>query len=220
MMNEDGSQRIPLRPGLRNFISMSSCGNRYLVFDSSQGNKTQLMRTDVDGSNPMVLSEQAINSECSPDGKWVLYTDQHKLYRRPVEGGTPVEVAGNTLGIFGAISPDGQWIAYGFQESGVPPVPKLAVMPATRGAPTHVYARPIGTNGLEWSPDGKGLDYLLTRRGASNVWEQPLAGGPPQPVTNFTSGRIFGFSWSRDGKSLLLAKGEDSSDVVLMSNFH
>jgi eukaryotic-like serine/threonine-protein kinase len=219
MMNEDGSQRTLVRPNLRNFVSMSSCGNRYLVFDSSQGNKIRLIRTDTDGSNPTVLSEQTINSGCSPDGKWVLYTAENKLFRLPIEGGTPVEVAGNTLGIFGAVSPDGQSIAYGFQESGIPPVPKLAVISATGGAATHVYARPIGTNGLVWSPDGQGLDYLLTRRGASNVWEQPIAGGPPHPITNFTSGRIFGFSWSRDGKSLLLAKGEDSSDVVLMSNF-
>jgi Tol biopolymer transport system component len=92
-------------------------------------------------------------------------------------------------------------------------------MSATGGAPTHVYARPIGTSGLGWSPNGQGLDYLLTRRGATNVWEQPIAGGPPHAITEFTSGRILGFSWSRDGKSLLLAKGEDSSDVVLMSNF-
>jgi len=219
MMNEDGSQRTLVRPSLRNFVSMSSCGNRYLVFDSSQDNKIQLMRTDVDGSNPMVLSEKTINSSCSPDGKWVLYTTEHKLFRVPIEGGTPVEVGGSPLGIFGAISWDGQWIAYGFFELGIPPAPKLAVMPATGGAATHIYARPIGTNGLEWSPDGKGLDYLLTRRGASNVWEQPIAGGPPHPITNFTSGRIFAFSWSRDGNSLLLAKGEDSSDVVLMSNF-
>ena len=84
---------------------------------------------------------------------------------------------------------------------------------------THVFSRPIGTNGLAWSPDQKGIDYLLTRKGATNVWEQPIAGGPPHPITNFTSGRIFNFSWSRDGKQLLLAKGEDTSDVVLISNF-
>lgn len=137
MMNEDGSQRTQLRPGLRNFLSMSSCGNRFLVFDSSQGNKTQLMRTDVDGSNPLVLSEETISSECSQDGKWVLYVTLHKLYRVSIEGGTPVQLTESTMGIFGAISPDGQWIAYGFQEPGVPPVPKLAVMPATGGAAIH-----------------------------------------------------------------------------------
>jgi Tol biopolymer transport system component len=72
---------------------------------------------------------------------------------------------------------------------------------------------------LHWSPDQKSIQYLLTRKGATNVWEQPLAGGPPRPVTDFTAGHIFDFAWSRDGKQLLLAKGEQTSDVLLISNF-
>ncbi len=79
--------------------------------------------------------------------------------------------------------------------------------------------RPIGASKLRWSPDQKSVQYLLTRRGATNVWEQPLAGGPPRQVTDFTSGHIFDFVWSRDGKQLLLAKGEETSDVLLVSNF-
>jgi hypothetical protein len=31
--------------------------------------------------------------------------------------------------------------------------------------------------------------------------------------------RIFDLSWTRDGKQLLLAKGENTSDVVLIRNF-
>ena len=71
----------------------------------------------------------------------------------------------------------------------------------------------------QWSPDGKSFQVIFTQNGASNIWEQPLAGGPPHPVTNFTSGRIFGFAWSRDGKNLYIARGEIQNDVVLISNF-
>ena len=97
--------------------------------------------------------------------------------------------------------------------------PKIAVIPAEGGAATATFVRPIGASTLHWAPDGKGVQYLLTRRGATNVWEQSLAGGAPHPVTDFTSGHIFDFAWSRDGKELLLAKGETASDVVLISNF-
>jgi len=99
------------------------------------------------------------------------------------------------------------------------PTAKLAVIPAAGGAPVYVFVRPIGGQKLHWSPDQKSLQYLLTRRGATNVWEQPLSGGPPRPVTDFTSGHIFDFAWSRDGKQLLLAKGEETSDVLLINNF-
>jgi hypothetical protein len=61
---------------------------------------------------------------------------------------------------------------------------------------------------------------MVTKMGATKVWEQRLAGGEPRPVTNFSSGQIFDFSWTQDGKQLMLAKGERTSDAVLISNFH
>jgi eukaryotic-like serine/threonine-protein kinase len=219
LMNFDGSQRAVLRPNLLNYISMSACGDRYLVFDSYENNKLRLLRTDLDGSNSTVLSEDAFNSECSPDGKWVVFETGQKLYRVPIEGGAPVEVFAVADGGQGVISPDGKWIATGYQEMVPVPTLKLAVFPAAGGAPVNVFVRPIGANRLHWSPDQKSIQYLLTRRGATNVWEQPLAGGPPRQVTDFTSGHIFDFAWSRDGKQLLLAKGEETSDVLLVSNF-
>jgi Tol biopolymer transport system component len=81
-------------------------------------------------------------------------------------------------------------------------------------APGGAYAY----GSLLWSPDGKSLQYLLTENGASNIWEQPLDGGKPHQLTKFPTGQIFDFHWSRDGKRLLLSRGEVSSDVVLLSN--
>ena len=66
---------------------------------------------------------------------------------------------------------------------------------------------------------GKGVQFILILNGAANIWEQPLTGGPRRQITNFTSGHIFDFDWSRDGKQLFLAKGEINSDVILISNF-
>ena len=63
------------------------------------------------------------------------------------------------------------------------------------------------------------MQFILTQGGAANVWEQPIAGGARKQITNFTSGHIFDFDWSRDGKQLFLAKGEINSDVILISNF-
>jgi serine/threonine protein kinase len=220
LMNADGSQRTLLRPDILNYNSMSSCGERYLVFDSYEENKRGLLRTDADGSNPLKLTEDVLTSDCSPDGKWVLYVSRHKLYRLSIEGGTPMEVASSPHGIlFGRISPDGQWIAYVYHEDSPMAPDKTAIIPASGGSPLHVFGWPFGAVGLRWSPKQKGVQYLLTKNGATNVWEQPLAGGALRQITNFTSGRIFSFSWTRDGKQLLLAKGESTSDVVLISNF-
>ena len=62
------------------------------------------------------------------------------------------------------------------------------------------------------------MDYVLTRNGISNIWRQKLSGGPPNKITNFESGQIFDFEWSRDGRQLALTRGSQSSDVILISN--
>jgi hypothetical protein len=63
------------------------------------------------------------------------------------------------------------------------------------------------------------VGYVLTRKGVSNIWQQKISGGPPKQITNFPSGLIFDFAWSRDGKQLAMARGSQSSDVILISNF-
>ena len=73
--------------------------------------------------------------------------------------------------------------------------------------------------GLDWAPDGKALQFTLLHNGASNIWEQPLTGGPLKQVTNFTSDFIFDFKWTRDGKTLLISRGTVNRDVILLSNF-
>jgi Tol biopolymer transport system component len=70
----------------------------------------------------------------------------------------------------------------------------------------------------EWTPDGRALLYLLTRNGITNIWSQPIDGGPTKQLTDFKSDLIFRFDWSRDGKWLVVARGNVSSDVVLISD--
>jgi eukaryotic-like serine/threonine-protein kinase len=226
LINADGSQRTVVMPDARTYSTMSNCGDRYIIFDSYTGTTTELWRTESDGSNPTRLVSQDISDEnCSPDGTWLVYTtnsvaEGSKIYRMPVEGGASTQI-GSAAGGGGwaQISPDGKLIAYDMQEGKPVPQLKYAIIAAAGGPVLQTLSRPSGSGIPQWAPDGKGLDFLLTRKGASNVWEQPLAGGEPHPVTDFTSGQIFGFSWSRDGKELYLSKGQRTSDVVLISSF-
>ncbi|MGA8451183.1 MAG: hypothetical protein WA735_18425 [Candidatus Acidiferrales bacterium] len=119
-------------------------------------------------------------------------------------------------------SPNGEFLAFPYDQDRPKPVSKLAVLSTKRGghivkifdAPAGIYRESC----LRWSTDSKGLQYLLTKGDVTNIWEQPLSGGPPRQITDFTSGRIFDFNWSRDGKWLVMSRGEISSDVVLLSN--
>ncbi len=222
LMNADGSQRSTPQPNVRAFGRFSNCADRYLLMMSFQDNNGLLLRTDADGSNAMKLATGVLDVDCSPDGKWVLYSDLDTLYRMPIEGGAATNFGKFPGGIAGRYSPDGKWIAVAYQvmNNGGVPAPKAGVMPAEGGEVSHVMD-PISGNspGMDWSRDSKAIQFILTRNGASNIWEQPLSGEKPHAVTNFTSGRIYGFSWSHDGKQLLLIRGETVNDVVLISNF-
>jgi serine/threonine protein kinase len=221
-INLDGSQNTPLLPDAHNVGSASSCGDRYVVFDSLPQSQVAVIRTEADGSNPTKLADDAVFPDCSRDGKWLLYANVlgTQFFRLPVEGGTPTEILAphqNGDPIL-KISPDGNWIAYLYEEAR-PAQEQIAIIPATGGTPVHLFPLPEDTNAFRWSPDGKGVQFVITRNGAANIWEQPVAGGPRQQITNFTSGSIFDFDWSRDGKLLYLAKGEKNSDVILISDF-
>jgi eukaryotic-like serine/threonine-protein kinase len=222
LMNSDGGQNTPLVPDPHNVGSASSCGDRYVVFDSLPESQVAVMRSDADGSNPAKLAEDSVFPDCSRDGKWLLYANTlgTKFFRLSVEGGTPREIlaphqSGDPML---RISPDGNWITYLYEEAR-PAQEQIAIIPATGGTPVHLFPLPEDTNAFRWSPDGKSVQFVITRDGAANIWEQPVAGGPRRQITNFTSGLIFDFDWSRDGKLLYLAKGEKNSDVILISNF-
>ncbi len=148
-----------------------------------------------------------------------------KILRLPIEGGEP-KVVGEIPGVAirGTMraSPDGQFLAFPYDVYVQQPAIKLAVISIDRGQIYKTFDSPPGVYReacLRWSPDGKALQYLLSKGDATNIWEQPLAGGSPKQITNFTSGRIFDFNWSQDGKLLLTSRGEITSDVVLLSNF-
>jgi Tol biopolymer transport system component len=178
-------------------------------------------RSDPDGSNLQAVGPGFLQG-CSPDASWYLYVDaSDKLFRAPLSGGS-----GHALTAAGAasgtdISADGKLILYRYQElvNGVFGL-FAGVIRSDDGVRTKSFRLPIGATDLRWSPDGTAFQYGLTRDGAGNLWEQPIAGGPPRQVTHFPPGEdIRGFAWSKDGKQLAVVRGHVNSNVIVISDF-
>jgi Tol biopolymer transport system component len=116
---------------------------------------------------------------------YVNWEQPEKIWRIPIEGGAPVEIA-QVLGdsIMGniAVSPDGKFIAYPYSAyTGTSPGRHLAVIPAAGGPPVKLFDMPGDSwnVGPYWTPDSSALQYLVIHDQVSNVWEQSLAGGNP-----------------------------------------
>ena len=64
--------------------------------------------------------------------------------------------------------------------------------------------------------DGKSLLYTMTGNNITNIWSQPVDGGPAKQVTEFKEMLMTGFAWSRDGKQLACTRGNLVRDAVLI----
>ena len=199
---------------------------RLIVQRSYQSGLAEIMRVDQDGLNPTKLAGGLLYSPtCSPDGKFVFYISMgapQRIMRVPIQGGDSQivgDVPGPTVRGTMRVSPDGRFLAFPFDQERPKPLSKLAIVSARTGETVKTFDAPgaiYRESCLRWSPDGKGLQYLLTKGDVTNIWDQPISGGPPHQVTKFTTGRIFDFNWTADGE-LLLSRGEVTSDVVLLS---
>jgi Tol biopolymer transport system component len=204
----------------------AGCGDgARAVFVSSRRGQPTLWRMDADGSNPTQLSTLTnyvqVPPACSPDGQWAVFTaDQGALYdlrRVPVAGGESISLIENFW--TSSISPDGSEVAtYSTPVLADAKIYIVLISTADRKQ-TRVAETPPEGPQFVWSRDGKALQYIQVDQGAANIWEQPISGGAPRRISNFSSQQMFSFARSHTGNRLAMVRGQTRSDVVLISNF-
>jgi hypothetical protein len=134
------------------------------------------------------------------------------LWRVSIEGGESQRLVDKpTRGL--SISPDGKWIATSYFE---PTAIKTAIYPFEGGEPSNILD--ISAVIVRWTLDGRELSYVDLKGNPSVIESQPVAGGQAKSVMDFSPDRIFYFVWSNDAKTLAVARGSLSQDVVLISN--
>jgi hypothetical protein len=95
---------------------------------------------------------------------------------------------------------------------------EIAVIPFAGGQPARILEVSPGFRdiGLGWTADSRAITYADTGDNADNIWSLPIEGGPARQLTNFTTGLIFAFQGSRDGKQLVISRGSQIDDVILL----
>jgi serine/threonine protein kinase/Tol biopolymer transport system component len=227
VMDEDGGAPKQL---LGDLIGQATAGSvtvspdgRHVFFCFDPTGMRDIWRMDINGGNLIQLTQGGgkDNPHCSPDGKWLIYTDigsdKPTLWKVSTDSGEPVQLT-KTFSRLPSVSPDGKLIAcfYSNEESGVRW--KLALLPIDGGEPVKVFPQALYTGfPAKWTPDGRALTY--TDASQSNIWLQPVEDGEPRKLTDFTNDLIFGYEWSPDGKRLACVRGIWERDLVLIKNF-
>jgi len=148
----------------------------------------------MDGTNLKQVTGGKTDSvpTVSPDDQWVVFTSGQEaksvLMRVPSVGGPASKLTDYPVSS-PSISPDGNWIACEYFTPNQSA--SLAIVPFTGGQPARVFPQTVEILApIRWTPDGLAISFLNSMNGATNVWEQPVAGGALKRMTDFPSGDV------------------------------
>jgi Tol biopolymer transport system component/DNA-binding winged helix-turn-helix (wHTH) protein len=224
--NADGSEQkqifneFPFIEELR-----SSPDGRYFIFSGRRDKYSHLYRLDTDGTNLKQLTSgesYEVDSTVSPDSRWIYYNSnvfdgvkwKSNLLKVPIDGGEAVRITTEMIKqFFPQISPDGKYIADITADN------NLLLLTAEGAFVRTFETAQFPLLQIRWLPKGESLAYIVYRNNVGNIWHQPLGGGKPRPLTNFTSGEIFNYAFSADGKKLFVSRGYQTRNAVLIKNF-
>jgi len=224
IMNPDGSARrqLTFSNGFNTDPAVSPDGS-HIVFASDHDGGLNLWKMKIDGSELERLTngEGEDNPRFSPDGHSLFYTSvgNWRLWPLPAEGGEPRPLG---LGHSEEVnpSPDGKWLATFGRAEQPDDHYQIVISPVSGDSPAKTFVLPKDavyvSSDIRWTPDSQSVTYVLTHSGISNVWSQPLSGGPARQLTNFDADQIFHFDLSPNGQELVCSRGRWAHDVALI----
>lgn len=226
IMNSDGTGQRQLTTGEgRSYSPAAAPDGRTIVFHSNRVGNWNIWRMDTDGHNLAQLTTGNRDSnwpQVTPDGKYVVYhhtgtNAMFNIWRVPLEGGRPVQLTAQ-LTMHPGVSPKDGRIACWYSEDVAKPSWKVAIYPPNGGTPERIFDLPPDVtpdNALRWTPRGDAVAMIDGSNGVSNILLMPVDGRPGRLLTHFTSGLIYSFDWSRDGR-IVFSRGMTTTDVVLI----
>src|SRR6267378_1290442 len=191
MLNPAGGNRVVFSEPKFPMNQAVSCGQgRYIVFRTlgrSGGAEANFWRVDSNGTN---------------------------LKRLSIEGGSPETII-KSPSIPYDLSPDGKTVAT-FEARESDHTAMLVIYSLEDGKRSAFEFDPRGLVDVAFMPSGKAILYPVRERGVDNLWVQSLDGSARRQLTHFTSERISGYAYSKDGTRLAVGRGHADSDAVLL----
>ncbi len=233
---ENGRLQLTSNTDYQAEFPTASAYQKYIFFNSNKTGLLQIWRTDQNGDNPIQITFDDSGHNglpvVSPDGNWLYYINKQaavsSVRRKSLSHGSDtVFFAGEDLSpsAWIAISPDGKllgFINYADKSAskGRNRTYQIVVVSTDNPNVLHFYKISASTRYFEFSPDSRSLEYIENTPTDGNIWRQSLADETKREVIfTLPKDKIFHFAWSKEGKHLALARGQQINDAILLTEF-
>ena len=183
-----------------------------IAFISTRSGHKELWLADVDGSNPLRLTDHrsiVLNPDFSPSGKELLFTSYRAgnpdLYRKEIFTGSEARISSQPgLNIAGRYAPDGGSVALTLSRDGDPEVYLLGRDGTLRKRLTTSFGVDVDPS---WSPDGRSLALVSSRLGSPQIFIVDLASGASRRLA--ANGKYDATpAWSPKGDRIVFSRQE------------
>ncbi len=198
-----------------------SADGRSVLFASSRTGRKQLWRVDLEGRNLAYMTNfedrQAYRGKLLSDNRSVVFQSDgvgnngSLSFLRP--DGTVSSIVAQSVDYWD-VSPDNSRVAY-YADDPSTRVKRLFIAKLDTGEILQTVDASINRT-LEWTRDGSAITYSTINADQSEIYTQPLSGGPPKLLGRFPGERIFSFDWSADGSMIAVVHGKIITDAVMI----
>jgi Tol biopolymer transport system component len=222
-MGPDGSRAAPFTNGAAiDERPVFSPNGQQIAFVSDRGGRRGIWVMSADGGAPRLVGPAVVldTLSWSPDGRRILFATPSgdlpqlasmnladgSITMMPTPGGGFAPGWSRSTGRIAYIKADPRRVLAFLDRDGAALYPDMP-------SPSN-----FGNGFLEWSPDGKRVAAVsMVATANAQIWiVDPEAPTPFQKLLELPPGvRIRGISWTADGSSVVFAKQEPFSDIVL-----
>lgn len=217
--------------GARNENPFVTADGSYVYFESTRSGRQHIWRSNFDGSNPVQVTfadnETDYFPVVTPSADTLFYIQRtpksNVIWRHSLTDGTRemlTQPGKLSPGRFLSISPDGRYLLFDDVSDDRKNDGSITVLfdVATKEAKVIKLGSPNVR--ATFSTDSRFLDYFENRPEGVSFWRQPLDEKSERRLLfQLPKTRIEDFKWSRDGKTLAIARGRQEIDAMLLRGF-
>lgn len=213
-----------------------SADGKHVFFNTDRSGTNHIWRMDANGANPTQITfgekQTELYPQLSNDGAWLYYIKRSSpgatVWKKSLTDDRsepltePKLLAPNS---FLSISPDGKFLAFHnatdkVNEEEGSQMFRVAVIPTDKPGEPRFYDIAASRLVVRWTRDGSGFEYIVNDAQRARIFQQPLdKTREASIIVDIPKAFLHNFLWSPDGERLVLSRGIQANDAILLTNF-